>query len=172
MEILMVLFIILVAIVVFFIIAVCATQGYMNYRKAEKRRPGDVWEDTKRNFMGLPWTFTRYGMDKERLFVDKGFISTKSYEVRLYRITDVSLVRTLWQKIINTGTILIYSSDRSLGNFKIRNIKDSESVRELISNSVERQREAKRVYTRENMIDTPEVDENFDDDAIDEFNGV
>ncbi len=164
-----ILIILLVAIVIL-IFAVIFTAFYCKSREGVMRRKGDIWEDRKRNGLGLPWTFTKYGMDKERLFIDKGFLSTKSYEVRLYRITDVSLVRTLWQKIIGTGTILIHSSDRTLGNFKIRNVKKSESVKELISDTVEKQREAKRVYTRENMVETSEGDEGFDD--VDEMSDI
>ena len=167
-----VLFIILMAVVVLFMLAVVFTVIYTKSRVNNMRRKEDVWEDRKRNWLGLPWTFTRYGMDKERLFIDKGFLNTKSYEVRLYRITDVSLERSLWQKIIGTGTVLIHSSDRTLGNFKIRNIKNSFDVKELISGSVEKQREAKRVYTRENMVESSGGDEGFDDDENDAMSDV
>lgn len=167
-----VLLILILVVVVLFIMAVIVTVAYSKTRENHMRRKDDIWEDRKRNWLGLPWTFTKYGMDKERLFIDKGFLSTKSYEVRLYRITDVSLVRTLWQKIIGTGTILIHSSDRTLGNFKIRNIKQSENVRELISDSVEKQRVAKRVYTRETMVESADGDEGFDDDSDEAMSDV
>ena len=39
--------------------------------------------------------------------------------------------------------------------------KDGENVKELLSQSVEEERMARRVYTRENMVDT------VDDDDID-----
>ncbi len=160
---------------VIFIIAVIITVVYCGARKDKKRRPNDIWEDRMRNRLGLPWTFTRYGLDKERLFIDKGFFNMVSYEARLYRITDVSLTRTLWQRIIGTGTILVFSSDRSLGNFKIRNIKNSVIVKELLSQTVETERQKKRVYTRENMVDVADAAEHddFDADMVndDDFSG-
>ncbi len=165
MEVLMILLGIVIAIVVAFIVAVIITNVYCAARKDKKRRPNDIWEDRKRNNLGLPWTFTRYGLDKERLFIDKGFFNMVSYEARLYRITDVSLSRTLWQRIIGTGTILVFSSDRSLGNFKIRNVKNSMIVKELLSQTVEAERQSKRVYTRENMVDVNESESHDDFDG-------
>ncbi len=130
-----------------------------------KIREKDIWEDRKRNWLGLPWTFTRYGMDMERFYLDRGVFTTVSDEVRLYRITDISLRKTFWQKIIKTGTIHVSSSDRSLHNFEIKNIKEPDRVREMLSENVEKQREAKRVYTRENMGDSPDFQEDFDGDG-------
>lgn len=165
-----ILLVIILCIVAVFILAVIITNVYCAARKDKKRRPGDIWEDRMRNKLGLPWTFTRYGLDRERLFIDKGFLNMVSYEARLYRITDVSLTRTLWQRIIGTGTILVFSSDRSLGNFKIRNIKNSLIVKELLSQTVEKERQSKRVYTRENMIDVSDGDagDGFDGDMDDD----
>ncbi len=165
MGVLGVLLVILAVVVGIFVFAIIFTVFYCSARKGTMRRKDDIWEDRKRNWLGLPWTFTRYGLDEERFFVDKGFLNMKSYEVRLYRITDVSLERTLWQRIIGTGTVLVHSSDRTLGNFKVRNIKNSAEFKELLSEKVEKQRESKRVYTRENMVETSDADEGFDDDG-------
>ena len=46
-----------------------------------------LWKDRKRIlFLGLPWSFTRYSVSKDRFFISKGFFSVKDDEVRLYRI--------------------------------------------------------------------------------------
>ena len=65
------------------------------------------------------------------------------------------------QRIFGLSTIHCNSSDKTLGNFDIINVKDGENVKELLSQSVEEERMARRVYTRENMVDT------VDDDDID-----
>ena len=53
-----------------------------------------LWKDRKRIlFLGLPWSFTRYSVSKDRFFISKGFFSVKDDEVRLYRIMDISLER-------------------------------------------------------------------------------
>ena len=120
----------------------------------------ELWSDRKRVvFFGLPLSFTKYRLTTNRLFVNTGFLTQREDEVRLYRITDVSLSRTLMQRIFGLSTIHCNSSDRTLGNFDIINIKDWEEVKELLSKSVERERIARRVSTRENMIDVSEDDD-------------
>ena len=115
----------------------------------------ELWSDRKRVlFFGLPLSFTTYRLTSNRLFINSGFLTQKQDEVRLYRITDVSLSRTLMQRIFGLSTIHCNSSDKTLGNFDIINVKDGENVKELLSQSVEQERMARRVYTRENMVDT------------------
>ena len=113
-----------------------------------------LWQDRKRwTFFGLPWTFTRYAVSKERLFISRGFLNVKDDEVRLYRIMYISLSRSLGQRIFGLGSIKICSADKTLGDFELVNIKHPMDTKELISNLVEKQRETKRVVNRENMVD-------------------
>ncbi|SCJ12764.1 PH domain-containing protein [Intestinibacter bartlettii] len=120
----------------------------------------ELWSDCKRVvFFGLPLSFTKYRLTTNRLFVNTGFLTQREDEVRLYRITDVSLSRTLMQRVFGLSTIHCNSSDKTLGNFDIINIKDGEAVKEILSQSVERERIARRVSTRENMIDVSDDDD-------------
>ena len=120
----------------------------------------ELWSDCKRVvFFGLPLSFTKYRLTTNRLFVNTGFLTQREDEVRLYRITDVSLSRTLMQRVFGLSTIHCNSSDKTLGNFDIINIKDGEEVKEILSQSVGRERIARRVSTRENMIDVSDDDD-------------
>ena len=120
-----------------------------------------IWRARKRNFLGLPWTFTVYGFSEDRLFIKTGILSTREDEVRLYRITDLSLVRSLWQRIMGMGTIRVYSADQSLRDFEIKNIRDCESVKEQLSQLVEKERQNKRVTSREFMGDAEDDGEDI-----------
>lgn len=115
------------------------------------KRDNLVWSDRKRNFLGLPWTFTKYALDGNRLFIETGILNSREDEVRLYRITDLTLTRSLWQKIIKTGTIHCDSADKTMKNFDIKNIKNAPEVREQLSDLVEDARRKNRVYARESM---------------------
>jgi len=119
-----------------------------------------IWSDRKRH-LGLPISFTKYSMTEDRLFVDTGFFNLTQDEVRLYRILDVKLKRSLGQRIFGVGSIFVSSSDQNLGTFEIRNVKNASQVKEMISVHVEEQREAKRVVGREYMGG----DVDFDDDV-------
>ena len=111
------------------------------------------WYDRKRLWCGLPWTFTKYGMSDDRLFVEKGLFNVRVMEVRLYRILNISIQRSLIQRIFGLGTIHLDSTDKDLSCFDIVNIKNSESVMEMISEAVEEERLRNRVASREFMSD-------------------
>lgn len=117
-------------------------------------RPGVVWQDRKRIIFGLPWTFTKYVLTKEKLLMQTGILSTKEEEVRLYRIMDVTLRRSLAQRLFGLGTIHCCSADKSTPEFDIKWIPDSAAVKEKLSDLVEAERMAKRVSSREFMTDT------------------
>lgn len=121
-----------------------------------------IWEDRKRLlFFGLPWTFTKYSLNEERLFIESGLLNTVENEVRLYRIMDLQLSRSLIQKLFGLGTINVSSADKSLCNFSLVNIKNPKEVKETLSRLIEVQRDSKRVVSREMMIDS-EDNEDYD----------
>ena len=121
-----------------------------------------LWTDKKRTLFGLPLSFTRYTLKEDRLFIETGFLTSKEDEVRLYRILDVQLVRTLGQKIFGVGTIYVKSADKTLGDFEIKNIKNPKDVKELLSEVVEKQRQMNRVSNRE-LLDYDDDDDNNED---------
>lgn len=122
-----------------------------------------LWKDRKRTFLGLPWSFTKYSLSEERLFIDKGFFKTVSDEVRLYRILDIQLTQTFGQKLIGVGSIKVCSSDKSMNDFVITNIKKPRMVKELLSETIEKQRDLKRVVNREIMTDAGHDHSGYED---------
>ena len=122
-----------------------------------------VWQDRKRTLFGLPWSFTRYALSKEKLFIDKGFINRHEEEVRLYRILDVTLNRTLGERMFGLGTIHCCASDKSTPEFEIRRIKRSREIKEMLSDMIEAERNEKRVTSREYMSGDDDHDESDND---------
>lgn len=120
-----------------------------------------IWQDRKRVWCGLPWTFTKYELGRDKLIVKTGFFTQNQDEVRLYRILDLSLTRSLMQRIFGLGTIKCNSVDKTMKNFEIKNIKDSENVKNQLSDLIEQARRANRVSSREFMteIDEEEAEE-------------
>ena len=128
------------------------------------KRDDLVWSDRKRNWLGLPWTFTVYGLTEDRLFIKTGVLNIHEDEVRLYRILDLSLRKTLWQRMVGLGTIHVDSSDKTMKAFDIQNIRRCEDVKEQLSQFVEQERDKKRVSFREFMGEYgDDEDEGFDE---------
>ena len=115
-----------------------------------------IWKDRKRTLFGLPLSFTKYSLEEDRLFIETGFFNSVENEVRLYRIMDLQLSRTLGQKMFGLGTIKVKSADKTLGDFEIKNIKNSKEVKEQLSKLVEEMRDKKRVVNRELMMEDDE----------------
>ena len=117
-----------------------------------------IWKDRKRPIFGLPLSFTKYTLLEEKILIDTGFFSTKQEEIKLYRIMDVTLKRTLWQKIFGVGTIHCCSADKTTPEFDIVDVKDSFKVKEMISKMSEDERNKKRVTGKEIFTDSDSDD--------------
>lgn len=118
-----------------------------------------LWKERKRwTFFALPFTFTKYTLLKDKLLVDTGFLNQKQEEVRLYRIMDITLTRTLFQRIFGVGTITFKTLDKTTPVFECKNITKSQEIKELFSTLVEQERVEKRVGTREFLVSDIEED--------------
>lgn len=120
-----------------------------------------VWQDRKRIVFGLPWTFTKYKLYEDRLIICTGFLNKREEEIRLYRIMDNTLEKPFTQRIFGLGSIKVNSADRSTPIFYLSKIKNSDWVRDTLSDLVEKERTKKRVSGREYMSN------DFDDDDDD-----
>lgn len=103
-------------------------------------------------FLGLPFTFTTYTLTPKKLTVQQGLITTSEDDILLYRVMDVSQTRTLIQKIFKLGTLKVISSDKTLPNLEIKNIRNYKAFKDLLEESVEKERLRMRFRTGE-MID-------------------
>ena len=109
-----------------------------------------LWKDRKRYF-GLPLSFTRYALSEDRLFLSGGFLNIKDDEVLLYRVRDIDSERSLFQRLFGVGTITVMSSDKSMPNLVLKNVKDPVFVKELIHKQVEEMKIKRRVRVGEIM---------------------
>ena len=122
-----------------------------------------LWKDRKRYF-GLPLSFTRYALSEDRLFLSVGFLNIRDDEVLLYRVRDIDTSRTLWQRLFGVGTVHIVSSDKTMPNLILQNVKDPMFVKELIHKQVEEMKIRRRVRVGEIMgNELDDADGEFDD---------
>ena len=126
-----------------------------------------LWKDRKR-WLGMPITFTRYALSEDRLFVSVGFLNIKDDEILLYRVRDIDTQRTLWQRIFGVGTVTVVSSDKTMPNLVMKNVKDPVFVKELLHKQVEEMKIRRRVRLGEIMTsDMSDDDSDLDDDPGD-----
>ena len=126
-----------------------------------------LWKDRKR-WLGMPITFTRYALSEDRLFVSEGFLNIKDDEILLYRVRDIDTKRTLWQRLFGVGTVTVMSSDKTMPNLELKNVKDPVFVKELLHKHVEEMKIKRRVRLGEIMTSDVSDDDSDLDDMDDE----
>ena len=84
----------------------------------------------------LRWKTTHYVITTHRLLFREGIASRHGRDIGLSRITDVSYRQTLWDRIINSGTLTIESAGES-GSTVLKQIPDSEGVQQVLNHMVE-----------------------------------
>ena len=117
-----------------------------------------VWRERKRTIFGLPLSFTVYTLTNEKLLIETGFFSKREEEIRLYRIMDLTLLRPFGQRLFGLGTIHCCTGDKTTPEFDILKIKNSQKIKNMLSDMVEAEREKKRVTAREFIDDDDECD--------------
>lgn len=123
-----------------------------------------IWKDRKR-ILGLPLTFTRYAMSEDRLFMSTGFLTIRDEEILLYRLRDISMSRTLGQRLFNVGTLEVASSDKSDPVLKLVNIKHPGLVKELLHEQAEHSKMRRRVRFSEVAAYSDGLDDGLDPDG-------
>jgi uncharacterized membrane protein YdbT with pleckstrin-like domain len=83
----------------------------------------------------LRWRTTHYVITTHRLLFREGIVARSGRDLGLSRITDVSYTQTLWERIINSGTITIQSAGEHAT--VLTRIPDSDGVQQLLNHMVE-----------------------------------
>ncbi len=130
-------------------------------------KTGTLWKDRK-HFMWWPLSFQTYEIRNDRLYQSKGLFSTTYDELLLYRITDMTLKQTFWQRIFGTGTILLATRGDSDAVIRLENIAHPHKVRDLFSQQVEQARIHYNVVGREFVGHSHHTDEPDDYHAHDD----
>ena len=123
-----------------------------------------LWKDRKR-ILGLPITFTRYRLSEDRIFRETGLLNLKEEEVLLYRVRDLELKRSLFQRIFGVGTVCVHSSDKTTPHLDLLNIKNPREIKELLHRQVEEMKLSRRMRTTE-LLGSEEGQEGADPDGF------
>src|SRR3954454_1181806 len=84
----------------------------------------------------LRWRTTHYVITTHRLLYRTGILSRHGRDIGLSRITDVSYRQSLWERMINSGTVSIETAGEG-GPTVFSAIPDSDGVQQLLNQLVE-----------------------------------
>lgn len=86
-----------------------------------------------------------FSLSTQRIKVESGVLSKQYDQVELYRVKDTILTRNLIQRMLGLGSLRMITSDPSQPELTFPSIRDSENVRELVRQNVERMRRLRGV---------------------------
>lgn len=84
----------------------------------------------------LAWRTSHYVITTHRLLIRRGILRHSGRDIALNRISDVAFVRTLWDRMVNSGTLTIESAGEH-GQETLVNVPHSDLVQQLINRLIE-----------------------------------
>jgi uncharacterized membrane protein YdbT with pleckstrin-like domain len=103
-----------------------------------------VWTGYKR-ILRLKNPFTKYTLTNKALYVEKGILTYEFHEIRLFRVVDMAITKTLLEKICKTGSLKVISTDKANPSLRVGSIFDVGELKVLINNYVEKERKRQGV---------------------------
>ncbi len=111
-----------------------------------------MFRERKRwGFLGLPFTFTVYTVDEEKITIEKGLLNKTENDCYLYKVQDVQLKRSIWERLFGTGTIECYTGDVTDKNLVFIHIKNSKVIKDFIWKQSEEARMRRRTVNMQNI---------------------
>lgn len=109
-------------------------------------------------FFGLPFTFTVYSVNEETVTVNQGFLNKVENDCYMYKIQDVTLKSSLFERMFGLGTIVCYTGDTTSPELVIQHVKNSKEIKQYIFEQSEVARRKRRTMaTLDIGADTEEI---------------
>ena len=99
-----------------------------------------VWYDRK-HYYGFPVSSVRYEISEDRLFCSTGILNQKHDQLQLYLIRDLSVTRTLGQRLCGVGNVIVTTVEGEI--ITLENIRAPYHVKELIYSYMEQEKRRK-----------------------------
>ena len=89
-------------------------------------------EKKRTAFLGMPLFFTTYTITDELLTIKEGLLKITENDCYLYKIQDVTLTRTLMERMFGLGTITCHTGDTTNPILTLSHIKNAAEIKDYI----------------------------------------
>ena len=107
-------------------------------------------------FFGLPWTFTTYIVKEDVLTITTGFFNKVENDCYMYKIQDVQLRTSLFERMVGLGTVICFTGDTTNPTITLTHIKNARSIKDFIFEVSEKARLKRRTI---NTLDIGAADD-------------
>lgn len=102
-------------------------------------------------FLGLPFTFTKYTVKDDLITIDLGFINKTEDDCYMYKVQDVRLKTSFWERVVRIGTVVCYTGDTTDKILELKHIKNARAVKDFILDASEKARMKRRTLNTLNI---------------------
>ena len=106
--------------------------------------PSEYIEKKRWLFFGLPFTFTKYTIKHDVITIDSGFFKKIENDCYMYKVRDIKLEMSFWERLSKLGTVVCYTGDTTDPVLKIEHIKHCKAVKNFILKAAEEERIKRR----------------------------
>ena len=123
-----------------------------------------IFKERKRVlFFGLPWTFTKYTITPELITIDAGFLNVVEDDCYMYKVQDVKLTTSFWERIFGLGTVICYTGDITNPELTLVHVKHAKEIKAYLLKQSEDARLKRRTL---NTVDIGARGVDLDGDGI------
>ena len=120
-------------------------------------------EKKRTAFLGLPIYFTTYTITEELLTIKEGLLKITENDCYLYKIQDVTLTKTLIERMFGLSTITCHTGDTTNPIIKLEHIKNGDVIKDFILKTSDEMRLKRRTINTVN-IGTDDLEDALNDE--------
>ena len=109
-------------------------------------------------FFGLPFTFTVYTVKENGITVNMGFLNRQEEDCYMYKVQDVTLKASLFERMFGLATIVCHTGDTTNPKLILEHIKNAKKIKEFIWEQSEIARRKRRTMNVQD-ISAGEIEE-------------
>ena len=109
-----------------------------------------MFKEKKRSlFFGLPISLTKYTIEEEKINITSGFLTITDDDAMLYKVQDVRLTKSFFERLFGLGTITCYTGDKTHPQLQLMRIRHAKEIKLYIMEKSEEARRKRRQANRE-----------------------